>query len=275
MALFERMKTARKRTSVRGASSKVVKPSKPFNWQPVRRGSMVLVVGLLASVIFHAVSLLLSQPVTRIAVNGEFNHVDKKAVIERVRPFLKDGFVMLDLQGIREQLIQQPWVFDVSLARHWPDEIEITVEEQTTIARWGNTGFLNHQGELFKPLSVGGVDEKLPLLFGPDEETARVMERFSELSALLAEHQLSLKKLQLNERNTWRASLESGVEIVIGSSAVIEKTRRFLLAYQQGLSVNFSQIESIDMRYDNGFSVAWLAPAKSVAALKPATARQG
>lgn len=275
MMLLGRKKTTRRQAGISGASSKTVKPSTPFNWKPLRKMSVVLVAGLLLSGALQIVNVVLSQPVTRIAVRGEFNYVDKEAVVNEVKPFLKDGFVMLDLQGIREQLIQQPWVFDVTLARHWPDEIEITVEEQTVIARWGETGFLNHRGELFKPTGTHMMDDDLPVLHGQDANTELVVDHFRELSAVLAEHHLSLKKLQLNERNTWLASLDGDVEIIIGGGAVMEKMRRLLFAYEQGLSMDFSQIESIDMRYNNGFSVAWRADTKSVAAMKTTSGRQG
>ncbi len=275
MTLLGRQKATNRKAGISGASSKTVKPSTPFNWKPLRKMSLVLVAGLVLSGALQVVNVVLSQPVTRIAVRGEFNHVDKEAVVNKVKPFLKDGFVMLDLQGIREQLIQQPWVFDVALARHWPDEIEITVEEQAVIARWGETGFLNHRGELFKPAASDVIRDDLPVLYGRDTDTELVVNHFRELSAVLVEHHLSLKKLQLNERNTWLASLDSGVEIIIGNGAVMEKMRLLLFAYEQGLSADFSQIQSIDMRYNNGFSVAWQADTKSVAVMKTASGRQG
>ncbi|MEH6558646.1 MAG: cell division protein FtsQ/DivIB [Oceanicoccus sp.] len=275
MTLLGKKSATRKKAGISGASSKAVKPSAPFNWGPLRKMSLVLVAGLLLGGVLEIVSIVLSQPVTRIAVRGEFKHVDKEAVITKVKPFLEDGFVMLDLQGIREQLIQQPWIFDVALARHWPDEIEIMVEEQTVIARWGDAGFLNHRGELFRPAITNIIEDDLPVLDGQDTDTALVVNHFRELSAVLAEHHLGLKKLQLNERNTWLASLDSGVEIIIGSGAVMEKMRRLLSAYEQGLSTDFGQIESIDMRYNNGFSVAWRADTKSVAAVKATLGRQG
>ena len=275
MSLLGRKKVTRKKTSVSGASFNAVKPSTPFNWNPLRKLSLVLVAGLLLSGFLQVVNTVLSQPVTRIAVRGEFNHVDREAVASEVKPFLENGFVMLDLQGIRDRLLQQPWIFDVALARHWPDEIEITVEEQIVIARWGEIGFLNNRGELFKPAAAIAVDDDLPVLYGQDSDTELVVNHFRELRSVLAEHNLILKKLRLNERNSWLASLDSGVEIIIGSGAVMEKMRLLLFAYEQGLAMDFDQIQSIDMRYNNGFSVAWRAGSESVAVVNSGIGQQG
>ena len=275
MSLLGRKKVTRKKTSVSGASFNAVKPSTPFSWKPLRKLSLVLVAGLLLSGFLQVVNTVLSQPVTRIAVRGEFNHVNREAVASEVKPFLENGFVMLDLQGIRDRLLQQPWIFDVALARHWPDEIEITVEEQIVIARWGEIGFLNNRGELFKPAATSAFDDDLPVLYGQDSDTELVVNHFRELRSVLAEHNLILKKLRLNERNTWLASLDSGVEIIIGSGAVMEKMRLLLFAYEKGLAMDFDQIQSIDMRYNNGFSVAWRTDSKSVALVNSGTGQQG
>ncbi len=274
MSLLGRKKI-RKKTNVSGASFNAVKPSTPFSWKPLRKLSLVLVAGLLLSGFLQVVNTVLSQPVTRIAVRGEFNHVNREAVASEVKPFLENGFVMLDLQGIRDRLLQQPWIFDVALARHWPDEIEITVEEQIVIARWGEIGFLNNRGELFKPAATTAFDDDLPVLYGQDSDTELVVNHFRELRSVLAEHNLILKKLRLNERNTWLASLDSGVEIIIGSGAVMEKMRLLLFAYEQGLAMDFDQIQSIDMRYNNGFSVAWRAGSESVAVVNSGIGQQG
>ena len=55
----------------------------------------------------------------------------------------------------------------------------------------------------------------------------------------------------------------------------MEKMRLLLFAYEQGLAMDFDQIQSIDMRYNNGFSVAWRTDSKSVALVNSGTGQQG
>jgi cell division protein FtsQ len=244
------------KSTARGASSRRPKPSRVFNWQKLLPLFGLLSVLLMAAAVYQGGRIIVAQPVTRVVVNGEYQYVDKQAIIQQVEPFLAAGFVRLDLAGIREQLIGQPWVYEVMIARHWPDEIVITVVEQTPIASWGKDGFLNHRGELFKPaktITIAG----LPRLQGPDNEAERVMSHYRELNVTLAADNLALVKLELNERGSWSAQLGNGIEIVFGSGELMGKIRRLLFAYDLGLSADFERIKTIDMRYNNGFAVAW------------------
>ena len=42
-----------------------------------------------------------------------------------------------------------PWIYKVNTRRRWPAEIEVVLVEQRPLARWGDTGYLNHQGHFF------------------------------------------------------------------------------------------------------------------------------
>lgn len=254
MAIFKKDQKSR------GASSSQPKPLRSFNWRGLRIVVAVFCAVLVAAGAYQATDAILSQPVTRVVVNGDFLHVNKQDIAREVEPFLAVGFVLLDLDGVRQQLLQRPWVFDVTVSRRWPDEIVIKVEEQKAIARWGDDAFLNFRGELFRPWPTTRGDEnlkKLPFLDGPDNSAEKVMHHFSELNEVLGEYQMQLASLVLNSRNNWVAQLQNDIAIVLGDGEVMEKMRRLLFAYEQGLAANFEQIKRIDMRYSNGFAVAW------------------
>ncbi len=249
------------KSKARGASSKKPKPSRSFSWSQLIPAALLVLLLVIGTGLYQGGKVLLSQPVTRVIVNGDFHHVNQQAIVDQVQPFLVDGFVMLDLEGIRQQLLQHPWILDVTLSREWSGQIQIAVTEQTPIARWGEHAYLNHRGELFEPLSgvrsAGLTSKALPQLHGPDSSAAQVMNNFRELGKTLAQEKLSLNRLILNDRGNWSARLDNGVSIVFGAGEIMEKMRRFLFVYQQGLSTDFSRVETIDMRYSNGFAVAW------------------
>ena len=267
------MALARSKTKARGASNKPLKPSRRSvldwtrdNYQralaKVIPATLVLLLALVAVGVHQTISLLLAQPVTRVAVNGEFRHVDKQAIAAEVQPFLADGFVMLDLSGIRQQLVQQPWIFDVTVSRQWPDEIVINVTEQTVIALWGENALVNHRGELFHPRSkvvVSGELKGLPHLSGPKNSEDLVMSHFGELQEMLQRQNLVLRRLAFSGRGSWSAHLDGGIDIVLGSNEVMEKMQRFVSAYQQGLAADFNRLATVDMRYSNGFAIGWKA----------------
>ncbi len=257
MALFKAKQNSKKKSKARGASSHQPKPSRAVDWRKFNQVVFALVVVAVLAGMYQGIVLLLSQPVTRVAVNGEFIHVDKRDIETEVKPFLGGGFITLDLAGIREKLERQPWVLDARVARRWPDEIVITVIEQTPIAYWGESGFLNSRGELFQPLKKIEVLEGLPKLNGPENSSDKVMNHFGQLNEALSDRGLGLVALVLDDRGNWSARLVGDVTITLGRGEVMEKMQRLLVAYEQGLSESFLDITSIDMRYSNGFAVEW------------------
>ena len=71
-------------------------------------------------------------------------------------------------------------MYRVNTRRRWPAEIEVTLTEQRPLARWGEGGYLNHEGEF-----CGDPDplyQDLPLLIGPDGAEASLMRRYQTLA---------------------------------------------------------------------------------------------
>lgn len=237
------------------------KESKPLPWHEWLTKTMPIVAVTLVLGLFVGGWRLLhfvgSVPVSRVAVTGNLLHVDRDLLVQRVRPLLNGaGFMTVDLQAIRAEVTQLPWVADVSIQRRWPDQLVIAVTEQEAIARWGKDGLLNRRGEVFRPQPLGDVGE-LPVLFGPDELSAEVVARYSELRELLAEQKLALASLGADERGSWSATLQGGTELRLGTGDVLKKMRSFSRVYRANLSSQMDRIAYIDLRYSNGVAVGW------------------
>lgn len=252
---------ARQKPALRGARPKQSqRKALSVNWSIVRRSVAVLALVAIVVGLISVAGRVLNVPVSRVVVNGEFQQVDKESISKQITPFLQAGFLKLDLNGIRQQLRQQPWIFDVKISRRWPNEVTILVEEQTPIARWGSNGFLNYRGELFVPETVNTKfmnAASFPALDGPQGASKNVMNHYRELSDMLSQHGLALVELRLNERGAWYARLENGTSMRLGEGEVMEKMRRFLSAYRYVLASKFDQVSAVDMRYSGGFAVSW------------------
>jgi cell division protein FtsQ len=247
----------KKKKQQRGASvtqSRI--PRKSFSIPAIYPALIAAVLILAATGIYNGVDVLLSKPVTRVAVTGEFRFVDREVIAKQVEPFLNEGFIRLNLQSIRDELKTRSWVYDVTISRLWPDQISINVVEQKPIARWAQVGYLNHRGELFKPELIVKMDE-LPLLSGPEGSAERVMTNFQQFGDALLQQGLTLQALSLDERENWIATLDNQASIVLGNTQVMEKMRRFAKTYKAVLSKDIDKIKRIDMRYNNGLAVAW------------------
>jgi cell division protein FtsQ len=207
---------------------------------------------------------LISQPVERVVVNGEFRNVVRQSISDEVTPYLAKGFVFLDLQGIKSQLLSRPWVYDVEVSRKWPSQVVIAVTEQTPIAHWGDKGFLNHRGDVFESTLALAVSEQLPRLHGPRGSSGKVVGHYSEWRELLHQKKINIYQLELADNGAWSALIGTGqqghrVPVALGSGDVMEKMRRFITAYDDLLSENFTRVARIDIRYNKGLAIAWLA----------------
>jgi cell division protein FtsQ len=240
---------------------KIKTECKPLPWRTWGMQSMpvlavTLVLGLFAGG-WKLLDYVGSVPVSRVAVTGMLQHLDRNLLVERVRAHLNGaGFMTVDLAAIRADLKELPWVADVSIQRRWPDQLVIEVTEQEAIARWGKDGLLNREGEVFRPQPLGDVS-KLPLLYGPDNLSREVVERYAQMRELLNEQKLLLSDLGSDERGSWSATLQSGVVLRLGTGDILKKMRSFSRVYRAELSTQMDRIEYIDLRYGNGLAVGW------------------
>lgn len=252
---------------------------KPLPWRTWGLQSMpviavTLVVGLLAGG-WKLLDYVGSVPVSRVAVSGALLHTDRNLLVERVRPHLHDkGFMTVDLDAIRADLKQLPWVADASLQRRWPDQLIIEVTEQEAIARWGKDGLLNRRGEVFRPQPLGDVSQ-LPLLYGPDNLSSEVVERYAQMRELLNEQKILLADLGSDERGSWSATLQNGVVLRLGTGDILKKMRSFSRVYESELSAQMDRIAYIDLRYGNGLAVGWKESAGKESGWKEAGWKSG
>ena len=197
-----------------------------------------------------------SLPVQRITVTGELEHTRYEAVQEMVQPALAGGFLNADLQRIRAQLEALPWIYQANVRRRWPNALEIHVEEQLPIARWGDAGFLNHEGEVFRSDSADRW-QSLPMLQGPEGSASSLVASYQRLVDLLRPLDLAVEQLAMDERGQVEASIGHGVKIMLGGEEFLERMKRFVAIYQSELGPRFAEVERVDLRYVSGAAVAF------------------
>lgn len=262
----------------RGASRLVAKeplrqrlPRPDFSWMR-RLLWPLLLLGLGIGAYEGAQRLLpyVDRPIARISVQGDLAYVSQEAVQRRIAPFIEASFFRVDLASMREELERMPWIAHAEVRRVWPDRIEVRLEEQLPIARWGDEALLNNQGQAFAPQELNNY-QHLPQLSGPTRAQTKVMQQYQMLSQLLRPMGFTVAGLQLRERGSWFLSAienASGqrIDILLGRDHVVEKMRRFAAIYERELMDKSANIARIDLRYANGLAVAWREPMEPAAA---------
>ncbi|TBU97309.1 cell division protein FtsQ [Stutzerimonas kirkiae] len=199
------------------------------------------------------------RSIAKVSVQGDMSYISQQAVQQRIAPFVEASFFKVDLNGLRGNLEEMPWISHVEVRRVWPDQVAVRLQEHLPIARWGDQALLNNRGQAFSPNDLTHY-EHLPQLYGPKRAEQKVMQQYQMLSQMLRSLGFSIQRLELRERGSWFLSTHQGLELLLGRDHIAEKMRRFTAIYQQELAEQSEKIARIDLRYANGLAVAWREP---------------
>ena len=250
---------ARKPTkgATRNTSVAAEQPRAPSAW--LNRLLVLAGAAVVLAAAAQAYVTVLEIPVQRVGVTGELEHTQAELVQDMVQPSLAGGFLKADLQHMREQLEGLPWIYRATVRRKWPNALEIHVVEQLPIARWGQDGFLNHEGEIFRS-GKSGAWESLPLLQGPEGTAKALMANYQRLVELLAPLGMAVEQLAVDERGQVEAVLAGGIQLVVGGDNFLERMHRFVAIYRTQLAARAGEVERVDLRYESGIAVAFSEP---------------
>jgi len=231
----------------------------------VRPAMILTAFTLFCGLLFNAGTGLfkwLDQPIMHLQVLGSTQYLDSNKMLSKLAINVQGAsntasILSVDIKAIQQVAQEEPWVNAVHLKRRWPHGLEVEVREQVPVAKWGEKGLLNHQGDIFWPADKKGL-EHLPLLNGPSIDTARVMEQYHSLSQFFKGSGTLMSGITLQARGAWTLLLDNDIEVELGREKIISRLRRFLELYKGHLFSQAEKIERVDVRYTNGVSVKWL-----------------
>ncbi|MDI1246819.1 MAG: cell division protein FtsQ/DivIB [Rhodoferax sp.] len=223
----------------------------------------VLLVMLLGAALSHVLQLPLFA-IRGVTVVGDVSHYNAISLRANVMPRLKGTFFTLDLQDTRRVFETMPWVRHVVVKRDFPNRLKVQLEEHRPVAYWGVEGdsrLVNSFGEVFEA-NLGELEQDdLPRLNGPEGQSAQVLATYRTLQPMLAPIDLALAQLELTPRGAWRAQLDAGTTLELGSGsteALVARLERFLKTVTQATarySRNLAQLASVDLRHTDGYAI--------------------
>jgi cell division protein FtsQ len=216
-------------------------------------GVLVGVASLLLAI--AAIQLLLRSeffPLRELELTSAVAQTSRAEIEAAVRERLGGNFFAVELEELRSALERLPWVRRVALRRHWPDRVEVTIEEHEVLARWGDSALVNTYGERFQ----GKSDAPLPVFVGPAGSEGEIARRYARFAAILAPVGGKLERVTLSSRFAWQLRLANGVHIVLGRDADAAEARlkQFVAVYPTTLA-GARRYEYVDLRYPNGFAL--------------------
>jgi cell division protein FtsQ len=224
----------------------------------IRIGRFVTPLFAIAAVFatYHASLAMLDREISSLELSGPFQRVTALQIEDAIGDEINAGFVGADLDRIRQRVTVLPWIDQVRVARRWPSRIAISVTEQIPAAVWGERGLLNTRGELFVD-AVRHVPAELPRLSGPELRSGEVAALYLSVRERLIPVGLDLRSVHMDERESWKMTLQNGIDVRLGHKDVAARTDLFLDVVANIVSGRAADIDYIDMRYGNGFTIGW------------------
>jgi cell division protein FtsQ len=223
---------------------------------PWRGLSVLLFAVAVVTLSYRFSAALLDQPISSLMIEGPFQRVTALQIEESISDELGAGFFSADLSTIQQKIVALPWIHEANVARRWPGTLEITVAEQIPAAIWGESGLLNTSGDLFV-LDARHVPAELPRLDGPDGQSAIVAKRYLDMRERLIPSGLDLRAVKLDARGAWELRLSNGVDVRLGRRNVDDRAELFLEVAANIIASREAEIDFVDMRYSNGFTIGW------------------
>lgn len=250
-----RVKRERKPINYRGFFKKVVRLA---SWVTV--ASIIAVAGYQ---IYGVVARTTFLRLERIELNS-LKRLTRDEVITQAGVKIGDGMLSLRLKRIGEQLAKNPWVEKVRVRRYLPGTlvVEIVEREPVAIANMGYLYYLDKNGDVFKPLTVGdGLD--YPVITGITEEDmgkdpAGAKGAFQSALSLVAQLRSNtlLKLEDISEIHYDKGfgftlfAMEKGVPVRLGSNGFPEKLARLNRIFGD-LKAQLPTLEYIDLDYND------------------------
>ncbi|MGD9582823.1 MAG: cell division protein FtsQ/DivIB [Lysobacterales bacterium] len=208
-------------------------------------------------------------PFRRLVSHGAFVHVSEQQVKTIAQPLLSGGYFGADLDKVRSALQSLPWVERVEVRKVWPDLLDISVFEREPVARWNGDRLLNRDGSIFS-VPEQSFPPNLPSLFGPDARAAEILAGFREVGTVLAGAGLTVVAARMSERGSWRYRLGNDGELSLDDDPELAQQRlaRFVAVFRELPGAEPDRLLRADLRYTNGFAIAW-APSAPAAADTP------
>lgn len=224
-----------------------------FRWKPAYNWIFPLMLVMAGIAYLHQLDTLL--PIKKIKLSGSFEHIAQQEVESVLQSYVGEGFFSLDIHALKKTLGAKPWAESVSIRRVWPDRLDITIVERKPVARWDDKHLVSDRAVVF----AADVDsfQQLPLIHARSEKLGELLTHYNALSSRFEALGETLIVLRQDSRDAIDMELADGLLIKVGRAKIDHKISRLMAIYTQQIMPRRSQIRQLDLRYSNGFAVAW------------------
>ncbi len=219
-----------------------------------------------------------SFPVKQIVMVNKLHEQDIQKLQDLVTEVIDGGFFSLDIEKLRQTIETLAWIDTVSIRKKWPHTLQLDIQEKQVAGRWivsdasrrtikkikqeswNKQSLISNKGVVFKTPLTKKQHKKynsLAIYSSPHEMSLKGLQKCQNISQILKTVNLTIRSCFQDLRRSWYLKLNNGFEVFLGRLKILQRSKIFVMAYQQILNKYEENIEKIDLRYTNGFAIKW------------------
>lgn len=235
---------------------------------------MALVVALLVVILVMGGKALRDAPPAAIQVSTQnLSAAQYQALQQTMSQQAVSSFFTTDLQTLRDIAIGLAWVDQVSVTRDWQRGIVIMALPKQAVANFGTERLVDAKGVVFVPAdSQELMQPTFATLQGEKSQAPVIMQQMQQINSWYAPLGMRVEDIILTPRMTWLVRFDNGLRVIVDNENTAQKLLNLSQLLGNQLSTRRDEIQSIDLRYKNGFTIAWhikAPPAETSVVNKP------
>lgn len=195
-------------------------------------------------------------PLRRVVLDRPLIYADGKMITDVVRDYGRVDLLQIKPRELAQHIQQLDWVLTAQVEKQWPDALKVNVVERLPILRWGNDDFLDSDTNHFHLPESPALAQLFPVS-GPEGTEQTVLAMYRKLNPWLNQQGITMTRLTLDPRMNWHIGLDNTIDIVIGRDNLNERLKKLVVVYNRIIKRYQKYIVSVDLRYQDGFSVRW------------------
>lgn len=236
----------------------VVKPSKisqAFKWWKILLVLMVFVVAVF--VLLQALERAPKRPL--MLDKTDLTHAQINSVQSAIEPLGDMQFFTADLAGVHRAVSALSWVEHASVRRDWQQGIVVSVLPRRAVANFGSQYLLDANGKVYVPADERELMNKtlVNLYSSHATDASDMMKQMRRVNEWFTPLGMTAQDVTLTSRRTWLIRFSNGLRVVVDHENTEQKLYSLSSLLQGKLAKDLPKMQSVDLRYKNGFAIAW------------------
>lgn len=224
---------------------------------------MTLLVVFLVGFLTIGINRTQNKPAEDIVIDdSNLSPAEVQVLASTLSSVGKVQFFSADLGQIHDEVTKLSWVESADVSRDWYRGVMVSVTPRKAIANFGSRQMIDASGQVFVPVDrTQLMNTHLVTLYGDEAKAVDIMTQMNHINTWFEPLGISVKELSLTPRQTWIIGFNSGLRVIVDG----ENTEQKLYGLPKTLFWHYkdklNQIQSVDLRYKNGFVIAWKSQA--------------